>query len=52
MKITCGGAGVKDAKGCAEKIFSVIEILTRSLRCATRRAKKGRQKKAGSLRSG
>jgi hypothetical protein len=38
MKITCRGAGVKD--GCADESFSVIEILARSLRYATRPAKK------------
>jgi hypothetical protein len=32
--------GGKGREGCADESFGVIEILARSLRCATRRAKK------------
>jgi hypothetical protein len=46
MKITCGGARgkgrVRRRRRRADESFSVIEILARSLRCATRGAKKWR----------
>jgi hypothetical protein len=45
MKITCGGARGKD--GRADESFSVIEMLARPLRCATRRAKAAGKKRPG-----